>query len=196
MSRSPGPRGTGVRILRVGSPAAICKHRATLVAVRAWQGGGCSVQQGDVVVDTVVSRILPMPVQSPDADGGNGTGKRGGRITVLTLSWSRDDPMAVHLIVRSTPDHPALPRGSWVVLRDFLRYGLEEPTGDGAVRLEPDPRQERVQLRLARSGRPAWISAPCSVVRSFLDQTDALDPTGEERSAEALDAVIARLLRS
>jgi hypothetical protein len=104
--------------------------------------------------------------------------------------------MAVHLTLRSTPDHPALPRGSWVVLRDFLRYGLEERTGDGAVQIQPDPTLQRVQLRLARPGRPAWITAPCSVLRSFLDQTDALDPTGEERSAEALDAVIARLLRS
>jgi hypothetical protein len=115
---------------------------------------------------------------------------------VLTLSWRRVDPMAVNIIVRSTPDHPALPRGSWVVLRDFLRYGLEEPTGDGAVRIQPDGLTGRVLIRLARTGRPAWISAPSSVVRSFLDQTDALDPSGEERSAQAIDAVISRLLQS
>ena len=102
--------------------------------------------------------------------------------------------MAVHLTVRSSPDHPALPRGSWVVLRDFLRYGLEEPTGDGAVRIQPDTLAQRVQLRLARTGKPAWISAPCGVVRGFLDQTDGLDPTGEQRSAQAIDAVIDRLL--
>jgi Streptomyces sporulation and cell division protein, SsgA len=116
------------------------------------------------------------------------------QITVLTLSWRLDDPMAVHLIVRSTPDHPALPRGSWVVLRDFLRYGLEEPTGDAAVRIQPDRLGDRVQLRLARAGRPTWISAPCSVVRDFLDQTDVIDPTGEARSSDALDRVIAELL--
>ena len=80
------------------------------------------------------------------------------------------------------------------MLRDFLRYGLEEPTGDGAVHIKPEP-GERVLLRLARAGRPAWISAPCSVVRGFLDQTDELDPTGEQRSAEALDLVIDQLLR-
>ena len=96
----------------------------------------------------------------------------GERITVLTLSWCQDDPLAVNLMVNSTPDHPALPRGSWVVLRDFLRYGLEEATGDGAVHFEPEPGRQRVLLRLARPGRPAWISAPCSVLRSFLDQTD------------------------
>jgi Streptomyces sporulation and cell division protein, SsgA len=157
------------------------------------------VQQGDVVVDVVVSRAVPpvAPIGSASPAPLTPVVQRraGERITVLTLSWRRDDPMAVHLILRSTPDHPALPRGSWVVLRDFLRYGLEEPTGDGAVHIQPDPFRQRVQLRLARAGRPAWISAPCSVLRSFLDQTDALDPTGEERSAEALDAVIDRLLR-
>jgi hypothetical protein len=153
------------------------------------------VQRGDVVVDVVVSRAVP-PV-APDASRRPEPippRRPGERITVLTLRWSRDDPMAVYLNVSSTPDHPALPRGSWVVLRDFLRYGLEEPTGDGAVRLQPDPGRQRVRLRLARPGRPAWISAPCSVLRGFLDQTDAMDPTGAERSAKALDTVIERLL--
>jgi hypothetical protein len=115
-------------------------------------------------------------------------------ITVLTLAWRQEDPMAVHLTVRSTPDHPALPRGNWVVLRDFLRAGMKEPTGEGAVRIQPQPHVRRVNLRLARPGRPAWISAPCSVVRSFLDLTDQLDPNGEQRSAEALDAVITQML--
>jgi hypothetical protein len=154
------------------------------------------VEQGDVVVDVVVSRAVPPAAPAGSTPGGLVAQRRpGGRITVLTLTWSKDDPLAVHLIVSSTPDHPALPRGRWVVLRDFLRYGLEEPTGDGAVQLTPEPGGERVLLRLARAGRPAWISAPCTVLRSFLDRTDQLDPTGEERSAEELDRVIDQLLR-
>ena len=159
------------------------------------------MQQGDlgeVVVDVVVSRAVPRDGSVPSASVAmpfTATRRRPGeRITVLTLSWRRDDPMAVHLKVSSSPDHPALPRGTWVVLRDFLRAGLEEPTGDGAVRIAPDPGSERIQLRLARAGKPAWISAPCSVVRGFLDQTDAQDPTGEQQSAEAVDAVISSLL--
>jgi hypothetical protein len=154
------------------------------------------VQQGDVVIDVVVSRAGSPLAPSPSGALAPPIQPRrpGERITVLTMTWRPADPMAVHLIVRSTPDHPALPRGSWVVLRDFLRYGLEEPTGDGAVRIQPDMSGERVQLRLARAGRPAWISAPSSVVRAFLDQTDLLDPTGEQRSADALDDVIYRLL--
>ena len=151
--------------------------------------------QFDVVVDVVVSRAAPTPGLRTDEPPPPPQPRRPGElITVLSLGWSTGDPMAVHLTVRSSPDHPALPRGSWVVLRDFLRYGLEEPTGDGAVRIQPDMHAQRVQLRLARTGRPAWISAPCSVVRGFLDQTDRLDPTGEQRSADAIDAVIARLL--
>ncbi len=154
------------------------------------------MQQGDVVVDVVVSRAVPPAARAGSHPRPPAAPRRPGeRITVLTLSWSQDDPMAVNLILSSTPDHPALPRGSWVVLRDFLRYGLEESTGDGAVHIQPEPGRQRVLLRLARPGRPAWISAPCSVLRSFLDQTDALDPTGEKRSAEDLDLIIDRLLQ-
>ena len=44
-------------------------------------------------------------------------------------------------------------------------------------------------------GRPPGLDQrPCSVVRGFLDQTDAQDPTGEQRSAEAVEAVITELL--
>jgi hypothetical protein len=154
------------------------------------------VLQGDVVVDVVVNRAgSPLAATPSGALAPTLQPRRPGeRVTVLTLTWRPADPMAVHLIVRSTPDHPALPRGSWVVLRDFLRYGLDEPTGDGSVRIRPDASGERVELRLARAGRPAWISASSSVVRTFLDQTDLLDPTGEQRSAAALDDVIYRLL--
>ena len=159
-------------------------------------GDGGSNRVGSVMVDVVVSRAAPT-YSAPRARNPSPAiqpRRAGERLTVLTLSWQISDPLAVHLIVRSSPDHPALPRGSWVVLRDFLRYGLEEPTGDGSVRISPDLTGLRVQLRLARAGRPAWINAPTSVVRSFLDQTDEFDPSGESRSAAALDDVISALL--
>jgi hypothetical protein len=150
---------------------------------------------GSVTVDVVVSRATPSAASRGARQPAPVQPRRPGeRLTVLTLSWRMTDPLAVHLMVRSSPDHPALPRGSWVVLRDFLRYGLDEPTGDGEVRIQPDLSGQRVQLRLARAGRPAWIDAPSTVVRSFLDQTDEFDPSGEARSADALDDVIAHLL--
>jgi Streptomyces sporulation and cell division protein, SsgA len=123
------------------------------------------------------------------------------RRTVLRLSWQRDDPLAVRLQLISTPDHPALPRGSWVVLRDFLRYGLEEATGDGEVRINPETPCSKgtpgvVAIRLARDGRPAWVQVPCASVREFLNQTEVITPSGEESSEEALDALIKALLKA
>ena len=117
-----------------------------------------------------------------------------GRLTVLRFLWESADPLAVRLRLSAQPDHPALPRGSWVVLRDFLRYGLEEPTGDGEVRLRPDELRDRLWLELERFGRPACVSVSRERLRAFLDRTEDQVPCGEERSAAALDALLARLL--
>lgn len=124
-------------------------------------------------------------------DGGH-SGR--GRRTVLRFSWSPDDPLAVGLVLSAQPDHPALPRGSWIVLRDFLRYGLSEATGDGSVRIRPDALRDRVWFELERYGRPACVSVARDRVRTFLDRTEEQVPCGEERSADALEALLTRLL--
>lgn len=117
-----------------------------------------------------------------------------GRLTVLRLSWRADDPLAVELTLVAQPDHPALARGRWVVLRDFVRYGLEEPTGDGEVRIRPDDVRDRVWFELARPGRAACVSVPRAVARDFLDRTERQVSTGAERSGAAIDALLDRLL--
>ncbi len=117
-----------------------------------------------------------------------------GRTTRLRLSWHRADPLAVHLMLSATPDHPSLPRGSWIVLRDFLRYGTEEPTGDGQVRIRPEKSADRIRLDLADDPGGYWVTMPKDVLRNFLDATEALVPTGSERSEAEVDALIARLL--
>ena len=127
-------------------------------------------------------------------DDGGHTGR--GRRTVLTLTWSPHDPLAVSLLLSAQPDHPALPRGEWVILRDFLRYGLEEPTGDGEVRIRPDDLRDRVWFELARPGRAACVSIPREVARGFLDRTEQCVPCGDERSADAIDSLLSRLLSS
>jgi hypothetical protein len=124
------------------------------------------------------------------ADGGV-SGR--GRMTVLRFGWHADDPLTVQLRLSAQPDHPALPRGSWSVLRDFLRYGLEEPTGDGDVRIRPDEERDRLWLELEHFGRAACVSVPRATVRAFLDRSDLEVPAGEERSDEAVDALLARL---
>jgi len=126
-------------------------------------------------------------------DDGAGSGR--GRLSVLRFSWSADDPLAVGLLLTAQPDHPALPRGAWVVLRDFLRYGLEEPTGDGEVRIMPDALRDRIWLELARPGRAACVSVSRPVVRDFLDRTEEQVPAGGEAGEAAVDALLARLLR-
>lgn len=127
-------------------------------------------------------------------DDGRLTGR--GRTTVLKLTWHPQDPLAVVLTLTAEPDHPSLPRGEWVILRDFLRYGLEEPTGDGEVRIRPDIQLDRVWFELERPGRAACVSIPRLLVGEFLDRTDAVVPAGAERSAGAIEALLRRLLRS
>ncbi len=117
-----------------------------------------------------------------------------GRLTVLRLGWSPADPLAVRLLLTAQPEHPALPRGEWVVLRDFLRYGLEEATGDGTVRIRPDEARDRIWLELERYGRPACVSLPRGTVRAFLDRTELVIASGAERSQEALDRLLDRLM--
>lgn len=136
-------------------------------------------EDGEVVVQVVV------------ADGGV-SGR--GRMTVLRLGWHPDDALAVTLVLSAQPDHPALPRGSWTVLRDFLHYGLEEPTGDGQVRIRPDELRDRVWFELDRHDRPACVSVPRSTVRAFLARTEVEVASGSERSDEAVDALLVRLL--
>ena len=126
-------------------------------------------------------------------DGGS-TGR--GRLTVLRFAWHPDDALAVDLLLSAQPDHPALPRGRWVVLRDFLRYGLEEPTGDGSVRIRPDDARDRVEFELDRPGRQVELSVARGQVREFLDRTEAQVPCGAERSEQALEDLLARLLQS
>lgn len=117
-----------------------------------------------------------------------------GRLTVLLLAWLPGDPLAVRLELSAQPDHPALPRGSWVVLRDFLRYGLEEPTGDGSVRIAPDAERDRVVFALSRYGRPAQVSVGRDRVAAFLERTERHVPSGAERSDQAIEDLLQRLL--
>ena len=116
-----------------------------------------------------------------------------GHLTVLGMVWNSDDPLAVRLSLSAQPDHPALPRGEWAVLREFLRYGIEEPTGDGNVRIKPDV-DGRVRLELLGEAKPYAVHVPAGILRGFLDETEAIVATGAEADEAMTDALIARLL--
>jgi hypothetical protein len=115
-----------------------------------------------------------------------------GHRTVLQLCWDSGDPLAVGLRVVAEPAHPALPQGEWVVLRDFLRYGLSEPTGDGDVRIRPNA--DAIALELISGIRRCLLQVPMPPLSAFLDTTEKIVPAGEERSEAAIDALIDRLL--
>ena len=116
-----------------------------------------------------------------------------GHLTILGMLWNAGEPLAVVLTLSAQPDHPALPRGEWAVLRDFLRYGVEEPTGDGDVRIRPGD-EGRVVLELVTGSRRYTVNVPANVVCDFLDETETVVPAGGEASDEVMDALIARLL--
>ena len=116
-----------------------------------------------------------------------------GHLTVLGLAWSSRDPLAVRLNLSAQPDHPALPRGEWAVLREFLRYGIEEATGDGDVRIRPDGTGQ-VRLELLGEAKLYAVHVPAAVLLGFLDETEAVVATGAEADEAMMDALIARLL--
>jgi hypothetical protein len=113
--------------------------------------------------------------------------------TKLRLRWLRLDPLAVSLTVVREPAHPALVQGEWMMLRDFLRYGIEAPTGDGDVRVRPGDDTQMVIDLTGPVGRCS-VSVPSGVVREFLDATEREVPAGEERSDDAIDDLIEQLL--
>ena len=117
------------------------------------------------------------------------------RTTLLRLAWSRTDPLAVRLLLTAEPDHPALPRGSWAVLRDFLRYGCDHATGDGLVRIRPE-REGHVVVELVEGRRSYRVRLPADLLRRFLDATEEVCPSGDERNDVMVDALIDRLLRA
>lgn len=119
-----------------------------------------------------------------------------GRVTVLQLCWRACDPLAVSLSLVSRPEHPALPHGSWVAPRDSLRTGLDQPVGDGDVRIGPDPGRRGTRLDLVDGDRRSVVVLSTTSLRQFLDRTERLVPTGEEHPEQELDTVIASLLET
>jgi hypothetical protein len=112
----------------------------------------------------------------------------------LRLDWSERDPLTVQLTLTASPPHPALPSGGWAILRDFLHYGLDEPTGDGAVRVRPGPDPQVVVVELPGHDATALLLvASAQTLRAFIACPQAIVPSGDVSEA-GLDALIERLL--
>lgn len=116
-----------------------------------------------------------------------------GRLTVLELSWSSSDPLAVVFTMISRPDHPALPGGTWVAPRDVVRAGLSKPAGNRDIRLEPAG-EDRLLVHLAGAGRLSDVELDAAATRGFLERTEQVVPAGTEIDETELDTLLAELL--
>jgi hypothetical protein len=131
-------------------------------------------------------------------------GGPGGRapLSVLRLSWSAADPLAVVLVVAAKPEHPSLLRGRWVVLRDRFREvlagtGPNAKAGSGELvggHVQVSAAGKNLTLTLRAVPLPCVVTVPAERVRSFLAETDAIVPPGREHCQSALDAEISRML--
>ncbi|MFI6296679.1 SsgA family sporulation/cell division regulator [Nonomuraea sp. NPDC050790] len=107
-----------------------------------------------------------------------------------TLVYSVSDPYAVKLIL------PARCGDATSVLfsRILLVAGLGQPTGEGAVRIQPHELDDYITLTLPSDGALREFHACRDVLETFADTTYRMVPLGREQEFVDWDAVAARLL--
>lgn len=84
----------------------------------------------------------------------------------------------------------------WVISRDLLSQGIREPAGDGdvSVWVEGDGDASVYCLQLTSPNGQALMEAPLHQVRSFLNRTFEVVPSGSETSWISIDNLIDQLL--
>ncbi|MFH8489096.1 spore wall synthesis regulator SsgD [Streptomyces longisporoflavus] len=110
-----------------------------------------------------------------------------------SLHYDRSDPFAVRM---SFPA-PATLEGIevfWTFARELLTRGMEQPVGDGDVRVRPYGFDRTVVEFHAPEGT-AIVHIRTGELRSFLHRTLALVPVGDEHLHVDLDRDLAELMR-
>jgi hypothetical protein len=110
------------------------------------------------------------------------------------LRYDPADPFAVSLAIGVDCGEPVV----WTFARELLAAGVNAPSGEGDITVEPDmsegfggERQLRVTLA---TDCMATMLAPTDRVVEFLVETYAVVPTGAELDRVDFDAEIAALL--
>jgi hypothetical protein len=111
---------------------------------------------------------------------------------VTSFGYRADDPYAVWLTFH-------IPGGdvSWAVARSLIVQALTEPAGDGDIRLWPAIDDEGRAVVVFDFHSPSGrliTQARTSELHTFLSQTRAYVPFGEESGLLDLDALIEALL--
>ncbi|MEU9096620.1 SsgA family sporulation/cell division regulator [Streptomyces sp. NPDC048361] len=114
----------------------------------------------------------------------------------VELTYQATDPYAVRMTFHLPGDAPV----TWAFGRELLLDGVNAPTGDGDVRIEPsDPDGlSDVHIRLQVGADRALFRAGAAPLVAFLDRTDKLVPLGQEWTLgefdEHLEDALGRIL--
>ncbi|MEU3370689.1 SsgA family sporulation/cell division regulator [Streptomyces sp. NPDC006711] len=96
----------------------------------------------------------------------------------VELTYEAADPYAVRMTFHLPGDAPV----TWTFGRELLLDGINEPAGDGDVRIEPSEPDELcdVHIKLQVGADRALFRAGVAPLVAFLDRTDKLVPLGQE----------------
>jgi hypothetical protein len=108
---------------------------------------------------------------------------------LVYLGYGIDDPYAVHVLLATTATLTSL---VLVVGRDLLAEGLGSPAGDGDIRVAPFT-PGRLCLTIHEPIGDLWIIVDADDVRSFMIDTFALVPLGDETRHLDLDCELRAL---
>jgi hypothetical protein len=103
------------------------------------------------------------------------------------FSYDARDPYAVRITFGS-PAVDFEDAVTWLIGRELLRAGLDQPTGDGDVRVGPtEPRSEVLFLHLRAPSGEALMELSRTALAEFVSCTETLVPFGAEGAAIDLD---------
>ncbi|HET7310031.1 MAG TPA: SsgA family sporulation/cell division regulator [Mycobacteriales bacterium] len=111
------------------------------------------------------------------------------------LRYDPADPFAVSLAIGVDCGEPVV----WTFARDLLAAGVNAPSGEGDITIEPDMSEgfgadeRRLRVTLATDCMATMVASTDRVVE-FLVETFAIVPTGAELDRVDFDAEIAALL--
>jgi len=109
------------------------------------------------------------------------------------FSYDARDPYAVAITfssVRVGGNDPV----RWLIGRELLRAGLDQPTGDGDVRVGPAAKSDVLFLHLRTDAGEALMELSRTVLAAFVKGTESLVPFGAEGAAIDLDEELAVIL--
>src|SRR4051812_13015475 len=109
------------------------------------------------------------------------------------FSYDARDPYAVSIRFGSTRVGGRDPV-TWLIGRELLRAGLDQPTGEGDVRVGPAARSDVLFLHLRTRSGEALMELSRTALAASLTGTASLVPFGAERAPIDLDEELAVLL--